>query len=319
MKRCLIIAVAVLVPAIIISGIVFVLSARHAGFAIKMPSQVTKPTPPPPVCHGRKTIDKPFLGVAENNPTVDKQRLHRFTGLSPDVVAFYTAFGTPYDEKTVCGIGKTAIPLIQWNPRKVPISAIISGKYDQYLRRYARNLARYQAPVILSFGHEMNGPWYPWGAGHVKPADFVKAWRRIHTEMREATNVIWMWNPNHLTNSAKSLEDWYPGNAYTDLIGLDGYYRGPLETFNRLFGPSLIELNRIAPHKPVILAEVGVSPVGYFTNKVNDLFREAKAWSLAGVIWFDIDAKRQWSMNIPRGIVIRKAICSEHPSLCRNR
>jgi beta-mannanase len=194
---------------------------------------------------------------------------------------------------------------------------IVSGKYDHYLQHYARNLARYQAPVMVSFGHEMNGTWYVWGNGHVKPAIFIAAWRRIHTEMRSAKNVIWLWNPNRLSGTVRSLEDWYPGDSYVDLIGLDGYYRGRLATFDGLFGSSLRELHRMAPHKPVILAETAVNPRDkLFAAQVNNLFRGVKRWGLTGVIWFDINAKQQWSMNVPRGREIRKAICNADQNVC---
>ena len=35
-------------------------------------------------------------------------------------------------------------------------------------------------PVALSFGHEMNGDWYPWGTKQTTAASFVAAWRHIY-------------------------------------------------------------------------------------------------------------------------------------------
>ena len=45
----------------------------------------------------------------------------------------------------------------------VSIAAIASGQYDGYLSAYAEAVRAYRRPVILSFGHEMNGNWYSWG------------------------------------------------------------------------------------------------------------------------------------------------------------
>ncbi len=56
----------------------------------------------------------------------------------------------------------------------------------------------YRHPVILSFGHEMNGYWYSWGYRHTSPAMFVAAWRHIVTLFRAAgaRNVTWLWTVN---------------------------------------------------------------------------------------------------------------------------
>ena len=59
-----------------------------------------------------------------------------------------------------------AVPLVQLDPTNVSIAAIASGQYDSYLSAYAKAVRAYRRPVILSFGHEMNGYWYSWGYLH---------------------------------------------------------------------------------------------------------------------------------------------------------
>ena len=63
---------------------------------------------------------------------------------------------------------------------------IASGKYDGYLSAYAEAVRAYRHPVILSFGHEMNGNWYSWGYKNTSPAVFVAAWRHIVTTLPRA-------------------------------------------------------------------------------------------------------------------------------------
>ena len=75
---------------------------------------------------------------------------------------------------------------MQINPKDVSLAAIASGHYDSYLRSYAEAVRSYRGPVILSFGHEMNGSWYSWGYRHTSPAVFVAAWRHIVTLFRAA-------------------------------------------------------------------------------------------------------------------------------------
>lgn len=69
--------------------------------------------------------------------------------------------------------------------------------------------------------HEMNGGWFWWGA---KPgADFVAVWRHMFdyfTHTRQLHNLIWDFGPNH---GQRSVNDYYPGDAYVDLTGIDAY------------------------------------------------------------------------------------------------
>jgi len=62
---------------------------------------------------------------------------------------------------------------------------------DGYLRSYARHVRAFRYPVIIGFGHEMNGFWYPWGFGHVRPRTWIAAWRHVVTVFRRqgADNV----------------------------------------------------------------------------------------------------------------------------------
>ncbi len=82
---------------------------------------------------------------------------------------------------------------------------IASGHYDGYLSAYAEAVRAYRHPVILSFGHEMNGDWYSWGYQHTSPAVFVAAWRHIVTLFRAlgAHNVTWLWTVNVIDDTRR--------------------------------------------------------------------------------------------------------------------
>ena len=67
--------------------------------------------------------------------------------------------------RTVANEG--AVPLVQMDPENISIAAIASGHYDGYLTSYAEAVRHYHHPVIVSFGHEMNGDWYSWGYQNV--------------------------------------------------------------------------------------------------------------------------------------------------------
>ena len=98
-----------------------------------------------------------------------------------------------------------AVPLVQINPTNTNVAAIAAGQYDSYLSTYAKAVRAYHHPVILSFGHEMNGYWYSWGYTHTSPAVFVAAWRHIVTLFRtlEVQNVTWLWTINTIHKHAQ--------------------------------------------------------------------------------------------------------------------
>jgi mannan endo-1,4-beta-mannosidase len=68
--------------------------------------------------------------------------------------------------------------------------------------------------------HEMNGGWFWWGAK--EPDTFIKVWRHMfdyYSNEKGLDNLIWVYGPNHGTNTAK----YYAGDRYVDLVGLDAY------------------------------------------------------------------------------------------------
>ena len=68
--------------------------------------------------------------------------------------------------------------------------------------------------------HEMNGGWFWWGAK--KPDVFIQLWRQMFvyfTEQKHLDNLLWVYAPNHGEHTA----DYYPGDRYADLVGVDAY------------------------------------------------------------------------------------------------
>lgn len=79
-----------------------------------------------------------------------------------------------------------------------------------------------QAGVVVLWRpfHEMNGDWFWWDGKD--PQTFVQLWRQMFdyfTKTKALDNLIWVYAPNHGTNTAV----YYPGDRYVDLAGLDAY------------------------------------------------------------------------------------------------
>lgn len=57
-----------------------------------------------------------------------------------------------------------------------------------------------------------------------------------------------------------SFDAYYPGDAYVDWTGLDGYNYGlAWRSFSTLFGPSYADITRLTS-KPLMVAEWGAGP-----------------------------------------------------------
>ena len=68
--------------------------------------------------------------------------------------------------------------------------------------------------------HEMNGGWFWWGAK--KPEVFIPLWRQMFdyfAQVKHLDNLLWVYAPNHGDHTA----DYYPGDRYVDLVGVDAY------------------------------------------------------------------------------------------------
>ncbi|MDD2763522.1 MAG: glycosyl hydrolase [Opitutaceae bacterium] len=68
--------------------------------------------------------------------------------------------------------------------------------------------------------HEMNGGWFWWGKKD--PAIFIRVWRHMFdyfTKAKGLDNLLWVYAPNHGDHTA----DYYPGDGYVDVVGLDVY------------------------------------------------------------------------------------------------
>jgi mannan endo-1,4-beta-mannosidase len=143
-------------------------------------------------------------------------------------------------------------------------------------------------PVILSFGHEMNGNWYSWGYGHTSPATFVAAWRHVVRVFRAAgaANVTWLWAVNSIEGASSSLSQWWPGAAWVDWTGIDGYYFQATDTFSFVFGSTIADI-RAFSSAPLLIAETAVGTTSDRESQIDALFAGVQAEHLAGVVWFD--------------------------------
>ena len=234
----------------------------------------------------------PLVGVYEPGAPGSWSGIAEFTGatgVAPAIVVYYSPWNDPFAAsfaQTAWGHG--AYVLVQLQPDGVTLASVAAGGSDAYLRSYADAVAAFGHPVILSFGHEMNGNWYSWGYGHTSPATFVAAWRHVVRVFRAegAANVTWLWAVNSVNGASSALRQWWPGAAWVDWTGIDGYYFRSADTFDSVFGQTIADIRAISG-APLLIAETAVGTTANRESQIGALFAGARAQRLAGLVWFD--------------------------------
>ena len=235
------------------------------------------------------------------------------------VVMWYAdwAHGLPSLQQLESVAQRGSVPEITWEPwnsakqgRVQPryrLRNITAGRFDSFIRAWAKRLAAYGGPVRLRFAQEMNGNWYPWSeqenGNH--PHEFVRAWRHIHVIFRAAgaTNVEWVWSPGAAARHIPSEQ--YPGDAYVTMVsltvfngGFQSHYAGWLPIAGLITRP-LARLHAIAPNKPIELSEVGCAEQG--GNKaawIAGMFSTLRRYpSIRSVIWYDLVKGSDWRVE----------------------
>jgi hypothetical protein len=244
-----------------------------------------------------------YLGAITDNYPYKLTAYHTFVnraGSAPNIIPYFVPWDMPFNELAACQtIHLHALPLIQINPRLVNITSIADGHYNKYLLRYARAVKKFKHTIAISFGHEMNGSWYPWGYKHVSGAAFVRAWRTIHRQFTKvgARNVVWVWTVNREGPGISPLKNWWPGNAYVNWVGIDGHYIHPADTFNSTFGATIRGIRKLTSD-PVLIAETAVAPGSAQPGQLANLFTSAgHAPGILGFVWFNIDARYHWHLG----------------------
>jgi mannan endo-1,4-beta-mannosidase len=299
-----------LAATIIVAGAVLATTVAVAMHVAHRPAKIAhsamKPGRPdhPAMSGSLSAAPGSYIGLYPNGVPNSYAGVKEFTvtaGVAPNVVPYYSGWMEPFQVSFATTAAKNgAVPLVQIEPSHIDLAAVSSGRYDDYLSTYAKAIHSYRNPVILSFGHEMNGHWYSWGYRHTSATVFVAAWRHIVRLFRTlgATNVTWLWTVNtiHRGQGVPSPRAWWPGNSYVTWVGIDGYYTNRSATFASVFGPTIVTL-RALTHDPILIAETAVAPAANQPAKIDDLFAGVHLYGLLGFVWFDSVAITNWTIS----------------------
>ncbi|WP_051617263.1 glycoside hydrolase family 26 protein [Desulfonatronovibrio hydrogenovorans] len=224
-----------------------------------------------------------------------------------------------------------AVPVLTWEPmyyegmteHMIPADEILRGRYDGYIEYFAGRIKDMGKPVIVRFAHEMNLSRYHWGGtieeyGPESPKRYAKLFRHVVEVFRQqgAENALFAFCPNNESVPSpkydahaywNTAQNYYPGDDYVDILGMDGYNWGTTRTidehgwssrwlsFAEIFQDIFLELRQINPGKPLYVFETAsVRQGGDWQAWVWEAFATAGQWELDGIIWFHADKEEDW-------------------------
>jgi hypothetical protein len=217
------------------------------------------------------------------------QQLEDSLGMRSTIISLYQTWGDRPEDRFQPAlmnaiIARGRVPMITWEPWVTqfsdstlkPLSQrehrylkdIGEGRYDFYLREWARAAVSWGKPFFLRFAHEMTNPQYPWSyVNENRPDDYIHAWWHVHAlfDSLGAKNVLWVWSPYR-----PGTLNYYPGHAYVDWLAMDIFNYGDLQndnsrglrwmSFDQLASPFYREFSALK--KPIMVAEAGCSDMG---------------------------------------------------------
>ena len=256
------------------------------------------------------------FGAGESHVTFEAlTSFEKITGKHLAIIALGNFWGDQaFPTKTIRIVdGYGAVPLIFWSPWDKPYAEIqgpdrfnlpdiLAGKWDTYIDQWADAARNYGKPLLVTWGLEMNGTWFPWsghyyGGGKVigkknghplyaGPELVKKTYQYVvdRVRARKADNILWGFHANNFSSprvSWNKMANYYPGANYVDWLGLSVYGKmlktEGWATFNNVMEDPYKEICQLDPQKPIILAEWGVGefPPGdkaeFITSAFTDL------------------------------------------------
>lgn len=174
-------------------------------------------------------------------------------------------------------------------------TGITSGASDSYLASIGSAIAAGGRDVWVTYAHEMNGSWYPWGNGGpqgITPSQWVASWKHVHDKVNATAggHAKWVWAPNN--NDVGSVKPYWPGGAYVDIAAYDGYLQNSSQTFSNFQSSTVNEIKQLLAGegitRPIWNSECGINPKdGTQPARVTQFIADMKHAGLAGFMWWN--------------------------------
>lgn len=191
---------------------------------------------------------------------------------------------------TISNTGK--VPFIRMMPRSnfdeggpdpsYTMQGIIDGNFDTELTQWAIDASNTGIPLLVEFGTEVNGNWFPWNGqynggstttdyGDPAVADGPERFRDAYRHIIDicntngADNITWFFHVDAYSEPVESwndIETYYPGDNYINWLGVSVYgpqepsedYQEFSDILNNIY-PTLINLS----DKPIAVLEFAIT------------------------------------------------------------
>ncbi|XVQ07592.1 glycoside hydrolase family 26 protein [Spirillospora sp. CA-255316] len=213
--------------------------------------------------------------------------------------------------KTRCeqDIAAGRIPMISWaaGPQS-RLAEILAGAHDTEIETQARELTTLATPILLRFTWEFD-------LRYTDTALFKDVWRYVHAKFAEAPQVAFVWCPTwRAFRETNKADPFYPGDAYVDWVGADGYARPnpdkpayDYRAFDLMFDTA--HAFATSHGKPFLVGETGVhraavDPVqAPWLNATHDVVKSSYP-NLKALVYFHRDGPDtddDWRVTVPEG------------------
>jgi beta-mannanase len=229
-------------------------------------------------------------------------------------------------------------PMIWWEPMRVRESCdyarhtrIANGRYDRYIKRWARTAKQVHGTVLVRWAQEINGKFFPWGS---RPGNrcgntarsFKAAWRHIVRLFRNvgARNVRFVWSVSNAKNCrpapCNQYKPYFPGNRFVHYVGFSTFNWGdPWTSMDAGVGKTYPKLRQFT-RKPVIVIEVASNSEG--GNKAEWIRQGYPAVynrfaGVRGITYLNVDLRSighpDWSLNSDNALAAYNDVANDPP------
>jgi beta-mannanase len=277
--------------------------------------------------------DKMALGVSQWEGNQDIQTVRAFEttyGRKPAIWTLWSTWGDPRSrqfpkEMVNALLAEGVAPMIWWEPMTVPENRtdctysrhrqIARGKFDRYIKRWARAAKAAKGTILLRYAHEINGAYFPWTVarcGNTVDA-YKKGWRHVYNTFRKvgATNVKFVWTVARKSCRPKPCNPharFYPGNKYVQFAGFSSFNWGAQKSWKTMEEGVSVVMKHLTKftQKKIIIAELASNSAGGDKPQwIRDGYPAVytKYPQVKGVVYLNVDLTHvshpDWSLNTP--------------------